>query len=196
MQDWDAFVVAGPSGVGKSQISYPLARHLGVSIAEVDDLFHAVEAATVPDQQPLIHFWRTHPEELESTPERILDIHLNICRAMAPSIASVIQNHVETSMPLVLEGDYILPELVAAFPERVRSVFLIEDSAEQITRNFLSREPNGGFQRKRAEVSVLFGHWLQSECARFGLVSLPVRPWETIVQRVIATALPDVCPED
>jgi 2-phosphoglycerate kinase len=188
MEHWDVLVVAGPSGVGKSQVSYPLARHFGVSIVEVDDLFHAVEAATTPDQQPLLHFWQTHPEELESTPERILDIHLNTCRAMGPSIASVIENHIETAMPIVLDGDYVLPEVAAAYPDRVKSVFLIEDSPVQIVRNLLSREPNEGNQRKRADVSVLFGHWLRGECSRFGLVSISARPWTTILQRVIAVA--------
>jgi len=57
--DWDVFVVAGPSGVGKSRLSYPLARYFGVPITEVDDLFRAVEAATTPNQQPSLHFWRT-----------------------------------------------------------------------------------------------------------------------------------------
>ena len=46
--DWDVFVIAGPSGVGKSRLSYPLARRFDVPIVEADDLFRAVEAATTP----------------------------------------------------------------------------------------------------------------------------------------------------
>jgi 2-phosphoglycerate kinase len=188
MEDWDVFVVAGPSGVGKSEVSYPLAQYFGVSIVEVDDLFHAIEAATTPDQQPSLHFWQTHPEALESTPDRILSNHLDTCRAMGPSIAAVIENHIRTAIPVVLDGDYVLPELVAAYRDRVKSVFLIEDSPEQIVGNLLSREPDEGIQRKRADVSVLFGQWLRRECSRFGLVSIPVRPWATTVQRVIDVA--------
>jgi 2-phosphoglycerate kinase len=159
-----------------------------VPIVEVDDLFRAIEAATTPDQQPLLHFWQTHPEELDSTPERILETHLNTCRAMGPSIASVIYNHIETGMPVVMDGDYVLPELIAAYSDRVKSVFLIESDPEQIVRNLLSREPDEGNQRKRAEVSVLFGDWLRRECSRSGLISAPARPWATVLDRVIAVA--------
>lgn len=188
MVDWDLFVIAGPSGVGKSRVSYPLARHFGVAVAEVDDLFHAVEAATTPNQHPALHYWRTHPEALELAPRRILDIHLDTCRAMGPPISAVIRNHIDTAAPVVLDGDYVLPELVAAYPQRVKSVFLMEEDPQQIVRNLRSREPGAGDQRKRAEVSVLFGRWLQQECVRLGLVSLPTRPWETVLQRVIAAA--------
>ena len=179
------FVVAGPSGVGKTEVSYPLARHFGVAIAEVDDLFHAVEAATTPEQHPALHFWQTHPEEVGSAPERILEIHLNTCRALAPSVASVIENHIQTKMPVVLDGDYVLPELVAGYPNRVKSVFLFEDDPDQIVSNLRAREPDGGYHRKRAEVSVLFGRWLQRECTQLGLVSTAARPWETVLQRVV-----------
>jgi len=184
--DWDVFVVAGPSGVGKSRLSYPLARYFGVPITEVDDLFRAVEAATTPDQQPSLHFWRTHPEEAESAPERILKIHLDTCLAMTPSIAAVIDNHIETGMPVVMEGDYVLPELIARYAHRVNAVFLIESDPGQIERNLRSREPDQAHQRKRAEVSFLHGRWLEDECARFGLTCVPARPWEDVLQRVIA----------
>jgi adenylate kinase family enzyme len=44
MDNWDVLVVAGPSGVGKSGVSYPLAQQFGIAVVEVDDLFHAIEA--------------------------------------------------------------------------------------------------------------------------------------------------------
>ena len=189
MKDWDVFAVAGPSGVGKSTVSYALARRLGVAVAEADDLFHAIESVTTPEQQPAIHHWRTRPEARELPSERMLELHLETCRAMSPAIASVINNHIETRLPVVLDGDYILPELIARFPDRVKAVFLYEDDQARILENYLSREPGEGNQLRRAQVSVLFGGWLRDECARHDLAAIPVRPWRTAVERAIAAAL-------
>ena len=86
MRDWDLLVVAGPSGVGKSHLSYPLAQHFGVAITEVDDLLHSVEALTTEAQQPMIHYWRTHPEAQDFPPEQILPIHLDVCAHCSPRL--------------------------------------------------------------------------------------------------------------
>lgn len=176
-------IVAGPSGVGKTSLSYPLAKHLGVPLVEADDLFCAVEAMTTPGDQPWIHFWKLNPEATELPAEIILDRHLDVCRAMSPAIAAVMDNHLETETPIVLEGDYILPELVAQYDDRVRSIFLFEENVEELVRNFLKREPEKGEQRSRALVSGLFGDWLRKECERLGLSATPSKPWDTLLQR-------------
>ena len=184
--DWDVLAIAGPSGVGKSSLSYPLARKFGVPLVEADDLFQAVEALTTPAQQPWIHYWRTHPQSALLPAAEVLDLHLKVCRAMTPALKAVINNHMETNTPIVLDGDYILPELVAEFRERVKAVFLYEETVDQLVHNFSIREPNNGTQRSRAEVSALFGRWQQSECQRLGLIALPARPWDTLAQRAAA----------
>jgi 2-phosphoglycerate kinase len=190
MSDWDVFVVAGPSGVGKSSVSYPLARHFDVAMTEVDDLVHAVEALTTPADQPEIHYWRTHPEAgLQLPAENVLEIHLDICRKLAPAIGSVIDNHIETGIPIVLDGDYILPESIAHYSERVSAVFVYEDDEDQIVENYILREPDEGRQRKRARVSWLFGRWLREECERLGLSAIPSRPWKTVIERAIERGL-------
>ena len=124
--------IGGPSGVGKSSVSYEVARRTGRPIVEADDLFHGIEALTTPDQQPWIHFWRTQPEAAELSPDNILALHLEVCRAMSPAITSVINNHIETRMPIILEGDYILPEMIVPYTERVKGVFLYEEDATRL----------------------------------------------------------------
>lgn len=156
-------------------------------MTEVDDLVHAVEALTTSAEQPTIHYWKTHPEAgLQLPSEKILEIHLDISRKLAPAIASVIDNHIETKMPVVLDGDYILPELIAQYSDRVKAIFLYEDDEDQIVKNYLWREPDQREQRKRAQVSWLLGRWLHDECERLGLAAIPSRPWETVVERAIA----------
>ena len=180
------YVVAGPSGVGKSALSYQLARYLQTPIVEVDDLFLAVEALTSPEEHPILHYWRENPEAANDlSPESILGIHLEVCRSLAPAIVSVIDNHIETRLPIVLEGDYILPELLKKYSNHVVGFFIVVDEQEKIVENFLNREPLKGRQQKRAQVSALFGRWLRNECASLGCGIFAPRPWGTQFDRAI-----------
>ena len=63
LRDWTILLVGGASGVGKSSVSYRLAHHYGVSITEVDDFQVILEGMTTPDQYPVLHFFRTRPNE-------------------------------------------------------------------------------------------------------------------------------------
>src|SRR6266508_6515830 len=108
---WQVLLLGGPSGAGKSSVSYRLAQHFGVGLTEVDDFQVVLEKMTTPEQQPAIHYWNTHPEASQLPAEGILELHLNVCRALAPALEAVIANHLESEMPVVLESDFILPAL-------------------------------------------------------------------------------------
>jgi 2-phosphoglycerate kinase len=189
---WDVLLIGGASGVGKSSVSYRLARHFDIGITEVDDLFIALECLTTPEQQPVLHYWRTNPEAASLTTEGIVELHTAVCRVLSPAIAAVIANHVQTHTPIVLDGDYLLPELLTwqeedtrKTMERVKGVWLYEPDAAQIAHNYALREPHEGDQSDRAHVSWLFGNWLKDECQRYGLTALPARPWDTLIERII-----------
>ena len=184
-RSWDVLLIGGGSGVGKTSVSYPLARHFGVAITEADDLFVAVEASTTPEQQPLLHFWRTNPDAPSLAPEEIFEHHVSVCHVMAPAIKAVIHNHLETNMPVVLEGDYFLPEILQGATDRVKAVFLYEPDESQIERNLLTREPDIDLPDKRARVSWLLGQRIREQCEERGLPALPCRPWDTVIERVI-----------
>ena len=186
---WRVLLIGGASGTGKSSLSYALARHFGVNVTEIDDLRTAVKSSSTAEQHPVLHYWDTHPEAVSWSAERILELHRSVCRVLEPAVGAVVADHV-AGTPVILEGDYLLPEgaanLVRECPSgTVRAVFLVEDSEAQLVRNFASREPEGGEQYGRARVSRLFGEWLQSECDRLGLVALPARPWETLLGRTL-----------
>jgi 2-phosphoglycerate kinase len=187
MNNTKTICVAGPSGVGKSNLSYALARELGLPITEVDDLFLAVETLTTPKQQPNIHFWNENPQAaLQLSAERVLEIHLDVCRTLSPAISAVIDNHVDTQLPVILDGDYILPELLSACADKVKGLVIIEDDIDQIVENYLLREPSEGVQKSRAEVSWQFGQWLNNECIEVGLPVITARPWNTILSRALS----------
>jgi 2-phosphoglycerate kinase len=190
-RSWDVLLIGGASGTGKTSASYPVARRFEVGITEVDDLYIVLECLTTPEQQPLLHYWRTNPEALHLPAAKILELLIGVSRVLAPAIKAVIANHLETQTPIVLEGDYLLPEIMADAEEekvsttdRVRGVFLYEPDETVILQNFSMREPEAGEQAKRAHVSWLYGQWLREECQRLGLSALPSRPWDSLLDRI------------
>jgi 2-phosphoglycerate kinase len=185
-------LLGGASGTGKTRLSYRLAHALGIGITEVDDFQAVLERMTTPEQQPALHFWRTHPDPRSLSAEEIQEQGLDILDVMLPALEAVVENHLEEGTPIVLEGDFIHPALGAreAFGDqpndgRVRGVFLYEQEEEQVVRNFLAREPATGPQRTRARVSVLRAAWIRARCEELGVATLPARPWETLFDRVL-----------
>jgi 2-phosphoglycerate kinase len=152
---WIVTLVCGASGVGKSRVARPLAERYGVPLAEADDIVTALQAITTPEQQPMLHFWETHPEFRSWTPERIAARHFDVASALRPAYAAVIADHVEFAAPAVFEGDYLLPELAAA-----------------------------GQQRDRARVSALVSAELARRARHCGVPVVPARPWGDGLDRV------------
>jgi 2-phosphoglycerate kinase len=191
-RSWQVLLLGGPSGVGKTSVSYRLAQHFGIGITEVDDFQVILERMTTPAEQPVLHYWRTHPEAADLSAEEIVKQQIAVGQVMVPALEAVITNHIESRAPIVLEGDYILP--ILALPSsstdnttdsQVRSVFLYEESEEQLRQNFLQREPEQDIQEKRAHVSWLYGQWLKEEAGRVGAIALPARPWDDLFERIL-----------
>jgi len=191
---WQVLLLGGASGVGKTAVSYRLAQHFRVGLIEVDDFQVLLERMTTPEQQPALHFWRTHPALAQLSPTEIMQQGLEVGEALRPGLEAVIANHLEEGTPVVLEGDFLHPALAAQASfagqpndGRVRAVFLHEPDEQQIVANYLAREPNSGPQIKRARVSLLKDQWLKREAERHGLPVVPARPWNTVLERLIAT---------
>jgi 2-phosphoglycerate kinase len=191
-RQWQVLLIGGPSGVGKTMVSYRLAHHFGVGITEIDDFQVLLERMTTPEQQPTLHFWRTHPAPEQLSAAEIMEQGLDVGRTMAVGLEAVIANHLESQAPVVLEGDFVHPSLAAqtsflSQPNdgRVRAVFLYEPDEQQILANYAQREPESGVQAVRARVSWLYGQWLKQEAERYGVPILPVRPWDSILDRII-----------
>ncbi|MGV9328770.1 hypothetical protein [Streptosporangium sandarakinum] len=190
---WDVLLICGASGTGKTRVSYPLARLHGVPIVEVDDLVEALLVMTTPEQQPLLHHWRTHPEDGRLPADDIADLQIAIAEALLPAVEAVVANHLETGTPVVIEGDYLLPGLAvresfAGIPAdgRVAAVVLHEPDEAQIAANYLSREPGHGDQRARARASARYGARLAALAAEAGVPVVPARPWPDVLPRVTA----------
>ena len=191
-RDWTVLLIGGASGVGKTQVSYRLARHFGVGITEVDDFQVILERMTTPQQYPEIHLFSTNPEAFFRLDEAgKLAFAIRYGEVMAAPLTAVIANHLDGGSPVVLEGDFILPALGTqpsyhGIPAagRVRPLFLYEPDETQIACNYLARE--GEPQPGRARSSWRHSEWLRQEADRLGLPTLAARPWETVFERAVA----------
>ena len=114
---------------------------------------------------------------------------------MSAPLEVVIENHVDQDIPIVIDGDGILPALLSrpSVVERarmVRTVFLVEPDESQVLANMpvRGRHPEGITQdelRNEARAKWLYGQWLAQEAARYNLPVIQPRPWETLVQRLL-----------
>src|SRR4051794_11113493 len=195
-RSWQVLLFGGASGVGKTSVSYRLAQEFRVGLTEVDDFHIVLKHMTTPEQQPALHFFRLHAAEvLRMDDEQMLAHILDTSDAMSGAMELVIGNHLASSAPVVLEGDFLLPSLAVrpaydgvAADGQVRAVFLYEEDEQQILRNYRARE--GTDQPHRARVSWYHSEWLRREAARLGLPAVPARPWDTVLERVIAVLQP------
>ena len=108
-------LIGGVSGVGKSETAAALARQLGISWLQVDDLRLALQFSGLisREQHPELFFfldqndWRTSPEIYR-------DKLIEVGRIVTGALRIVIESHIATNVPIILEGDGILPEFAAA----------------------------------------------------------------------------------
>jgi 2-phosphoglycerate kinase len=184
---WCVLLIGGASGVGKSRISYPLARRLGVSVLETDDLVTAIKAATTPDQLPLLHYWDTHPQAQRWPARRIVELTGAVNDSLQSVFDAVIADHLDTGVRVIVEGDHLLPSL-AVGRTGVRGVIVHEPDVEQLVCNYANREPHAGQQRLRGEVSAQLSARLAEQATMLGVPVITARPWTSALDRT-ATAL-------
>jgi 2-phosphoglycerate kinase len=178
-------LVCGAAGVGKSGVAIPLAARYGVPLGETDDIVTALMTITSAADQPVLHYWRTHPEVGSWSPERIADLHFSVAGVLFPALRAVIADHIEFGAPVVLEGDYLVPELVVGFGAAVRAVVLGEPDLDRITANLGGREP-GADHGGRARVSLAIGARLVAMAQDVGVPVVPAWPWSDGFDRVAA----------
>jgi 2-phosphoglycerate kinase len=138
-------LIGGPSGVGKSVAGAAIGRQLGIPWLQVDDIRLALQfSGLVPPEHHPALFSFLDPKERELPPEVYRDNLIAVGRMISGALRIVVESHIATAVPIVIEGDGILPEFTAAlckeFPTgAVRAVFIIENDADRLLANARAR---------------------------------------------------------
>ncbi len=202
---WKVLLIGGSSAIGKTTVARALGRRLGVSVIPADDIRLAVQQMTTTAAHPHLHYFLDDPHIWRQPPEVLRDGFIAVSRAVSPAVESVVAHHVVTDVgPIILEGDNILPGMAAQghfsdirffagleCGDDVRSVFLVEPDEEALLHN--ARARGRGFddlpveeQRTIVRAVWLYGQWVRQEAEAHGLPVVPVRPWMTLTDRVLA----------
>lgn len=202
-RNWDVLLIGGQSGVGKTVAATQLARQLGISCLQVDDIRLALQYSRVSlpaevETQALYFFLETEGV-WQLPPERLCDALIAVGEVLSPAIEVVVSHHVATQLPIIIEGDGIVPSLfslpsIRDYIEKglVREVFLVEEDEAAICNNTATRargtaETTGEELNTQVHTSWLFGHWLAREAEHLGLEVLEARPWATLPERILAS---------
>jgi 2-phosphoglycerate kinase len=183
---WFVLLLGGSSGVGKTTVAPEVARRLGAAWLMVDDLRLALERSglPIPDCTGV---------EAVNAPGGLVAVG----EAVSPALEVVVENHVDQRIPVVIEGDGILPSLLErasvrerATGGRVRSVFVHEPDPEVLLASLVARGADGWREDLAwyARRSAAHGEWLRREAERRGLPVVPARPQGTLADRVLAAA--------
>ena len=180
---WRILLLGGASGIGKSTVAMRLGQRLGVPWLQVDDFRLAFIRSGVPfpDAEAVPTYdesggLRTHGELL------------------SPAIEVVIENHIDQENPAILEGDAILPSLFERPAVRrnaesgwLRAIFLYEPEEQVIHENMQARGRTLT-DMAHARKNWQYSEWLRQEAALRGLLTLPMRPWDTLEDRILTIA--------
>lgn len=143
-----------PSGVGKTVATQQLARHLGVSHLQVDDVRLALQEFTSAEQYPDLHHLEVALGAGSLSTEAICHGLIRVGEVLAAPLATIIAHHVVVAGvgPVIIEGDGVTPQLATKtdfagqkffgglrLADQVRSIFIIEPEEDVILANMRAR---------------------------------------------------------
>lgn len=191
-------LIGGVSGVGKSEAAAALSRRFGIPWLQVDDLRLALQFSGLVSRvkHPAL-FSFLDRRDWQTTPEIYRDKLIAVGRAVTDALRIVVESHIATNVPIIIEGDGILPVFAATIAREydegtIRSVFVIEDDADFLLTSILRRgreldsTATPELRRTESQAKALYSRWLEEEARHYRLPTLRPLPWETLNERVIA----------
>lgn len=184
-RDWKVLLIGGASGTGKSRLATELGSLFNMNVLEVDDFCQGVKAITSSATHPALHYWNSGIDWREIGVEGNVEWLKSVGKEISKAMDAIIKNHVASDAPIIIEGDFIHPDLChwINHPD-VELIYVFESEEEQIIQNYSARE-GGAIQSYRASISVAFGEWLKAECIRREIPVISSRPWDNQTLRVL-----------
>lgn len=192
-------MLTGASGTGKSTAAAAIARRCGITWMQVDDLRLALQYSRValPARTAQLYRFMDDPEFWTRPVVELRRAFIDVAELMAPAVRIVIESHVATNVPMVIEGDGILPALIddpALRPHVasgvVRFCCVGSSGHDELLTNMLARDRGvdaGDHETHRAQAAAneAFGAWLAEESARLGIPVVASQPFTTLPERIL-----------
>ncbi len=201
---WTVLAILGPSAVGKSVAAQAIAQAHGMSWIQVDDLRLAMQASDIERPSGTLerlHYFERAMDVWSRPPEELKDVLVDFACLMAPAVRSVIDSHIVTGVPAVIEGDGILPALSAdpvlrphIAAGRLRFCCVVPETVDELLFNVRARGRGigdlGADERiRQAEMNFSFGQWLVENSGRSGVPVVCSRPLATLPDRLLAAGV-------
>jgi len=194
---WKVLLIGGPSGVGKSTAAASLARQYGMPWLQVDDIRLALQfGGLVPREQHPDLFSFLDRSDWQLSPEEYRDKLIGVGGVISDALHIVIESHIATQVPIIIEGDGILPSFVARIREEfghqvVRAVFVVKHDETALLTNMLKRgrgvNQNTSEERQiETRGKALFSRWIHEQGDRLNMPVIMSAPWESLTDRIEA----------
>jgi len=182
-RSWKILIIGGASCTGKSSIAYEIANYYGISVLEFDDIYIALQTVVSADRFPAI--CDINGDNWESLGvEGNFNWLTEVAREMSEALIKIVERHIEDDVPVIIEGDYILPELVEPLlSDNVKAFFVQEADKSQIMNNNQARE--GWSNSVSADIYVYYNNWIRKSCEELMINTLESRPWNNVLTRAI-----------
>ncbi|HCC38020.1 MAG TPA: hypothetical protein DEQ14_10635 [Treponema sp.] len=185
-RNWTVLCIGGASGTGKSTLAYELARFYNINVLEADDICQALKASTAKEIFPAMHYWSTGVNWKDIGVEGNVKWLIDVSKEMIAGIKAIVARHIEDALPVIIEGDFVCPELTLSFNDpKIKFMYVHESDKNQLLQNFLKRE-GGDLQHYRADISIAYGNRLRETCKNLGIHFIEARPWNTLLDRAVS----------
>jgi 2-phosphoglycerate kinase len=196
---WKALVLYGASGTGKSTAAAAIARDCGITWMQADDLRLALQysKATLPEHNSDLYYFTDTPGFWNRPTAELRDAFVGTAKAMAPAIRIVLGSHIATQVPIVLEGDGVLPAIsedpqIKPWVESgdIRFCCIAAESHAELLRNMIDRGRDDHLHdaeraARQSDANWTYNAWLIDESRRLGVPVVSSLPFETLTQRIV-----------
>jgi 2-phosphoglycerate kinase len=167
---------------------------------QVDDLRLALQYSqvTLPERTDQLYWFERTPEHWMRPVGEVRQAFIDVAAVMAHAVRTVIDSHVVTGTPMVIEGDGIHPSLAAdpvLSPWRsrgnVRFCCITSAGTDELADNMVRRGRGNHLDdharvERMARANFAFNHWLAAESRSHGIPVVQSQPFASLAGRILA----------